>query len=738
MKKLNNKVWSEILYGILSGVISLILAYIIFDLKHIDLNVPFTYVGDAMDTLKVAQNFITGGGRFLFPNMGAPGMVTTENIPDICTIQYFCMWLLSFVIKRQGLLVNVYYLLTFVTISASTTISLRILRNSVGLSILGGILYAFLPYHFLRGESHIFLSTYAMVPLTCVLTIWMMNGELNFNNFKNNKNRIFIAIIIALYIGFNNTYYIYFAGILMSFSTIVNFIKNRDWVILKNNIKLLLITIVSIVINLIPYFIARFENLKYGLEGTRTLRDVELYSLKFSQLVLPIQNHRIDLFAKIRQAYDNSVSISINENIGSTLGIFMSIGLILSIFIIMCVRKHEDDNIISCAILNVFILVLASVGGISSIIVFILKDFRCYNRLSVFVAFYSLVTIIYYLESILMKIPKDYFRKIIIILIGCISILDITPKSYIQKDAVDYNSNNYYMHEDFIRDIENITPKESMIFQLPFIGSNYHTGYKKMGVYQQFYPFIHSTKLKWSYRAQSGSTAEKWQKKIASLPTEQMLKYLASVKFSGIYIDCDGYEDDEADKLIDDIARITNVQPIYSNNRRLVYFYLDKYMEELRNSFDKQEQLIYSNWENMGYTLLQQKQTNLNVSDKFYDILLDGWSNIEDWGVWSDGNNASIGFCILEKHDIEVDMKFEKIIDPLEFDILVNNRKIGEYSITNNQDSLKFSINKDILEETNNLFNINIEFQIKNPKSPNEYDNRLLGIGLKELNISIK
>ena len=46
-------------------------------------------------------------------------------------------------------------------------------------AIFAALLYTFLPYHFVRGEHHLFLAAYFTVPLAVLMTLWVAAGTAN-------------------------------------------------------------------------------------------------------------------------------------------------------------------------------------------------------------------------------------------------------------------------------------------------------------------------------------------------------------------------------------------------------------------------------------------------------------------------------------------------------------------------------------------------------------------------------
>ena len=744
----------EIAYILISGIISLIAAYIFLDLKHSDLRVPFAYDGDGLGGLYAAQNLITGNGVFLYPNMGAPGTFTFINSLGIAHIHIFWVWVFSLFIKEAGLLVNLFYLSTFITISIAATATLRTLKIDPYFSIFGGVIYSLLPYHFYRGTNHIYLSTYAIVPLSCLLILWIINGEITFGkfNFRDGNllknivhaipNKTLISIIIAIFIGLTNPYYMFFSCLGMVFAIAWNFLEEKNIRKAISASLILLVVLTTMVILLIPFFLARFKGVMPESQiFNRQKVDIEIFYLRFAQLILPIIGHRLNFLAKIRDYYENNISLfPYHENVSSSLGLFLSIGLIISIFIALSKRfkNFENKNINNSAILIVFIIILGIQGGVSSFIAFFVSSFRCYNRLSIFIAFYSFFIISYYLDNFLLKLKiKKVTKVLFIITIGLISILDLVSN----KEFYDIKQNpeKYYSDKDFIKKIEEITPAGSMVFQLPFAPLTVYSVFK-IEPYGQFVPFIHSNSLRWSVRPQGNSACEKWQRITSGSPTEEMLKYLGGVGFKGLFIDSFGYNEKDYAELTNNIIKATGVKPIINSNERLEYFYLDEYFNNLKNNFNKIDTMVYSNWSDNRFSIILKTNTDYTISNLFErGIFLSGWSNLEDWGIWSEGSNAQLEFNLREKKDFLLKIDIMAFPDPTYFSVNVNGRKIADYSVKGKYENstLTIPVMKDYLAmNENELYPVDIRINIKNPQSPGNYDIRKLGIGIMDFSIN--
>jgi len=122
------------------------------------------------------------------------------------------------------------------------------------------------------------------------------------------------------------------------------------------------------------------------------------------------------------------------------------------------------------------------------------------------------------------------------------------------------------------------------------------------------------------------------------------------------------------------------------------------------------------------------------ASNSFGGKLLSGWSGIEQWGVWSEGNTAQLRFSLQEKKEILLKLNFNVFPSPTNFSININGIKIGEYTFESafkdeGVYQIAIPVQIDYLEEKDGVFPIIVQFDIKNPAMP-EGDPRMLGIGL--------
>lgn len=117
--------------------------------------------------------------------------------------------------------------------------------------------------------------------------------------------------------------------------------------------------------------------------------------------------------------------------------------------------------------------------------------------------------------------------------------------------------------------------------------------------------------------------------------------------------------------------------------------------------------------------------------------LISGWSHLEDWGVWSLGNQAEVSALLPEGNTLRFHVRSFIPNDSFKqsVDIFIDGRLIGSI------DFEKSSQNRvvDFKWPDGIAGNVNIKFNIKNPISPYEYgvseDTRKIGLGLTSISV---
>ena len=620
----NNKLKTILIY--LAGVILCIfILIIIMKLWNADLRIPFSYSGDTIETSARIKFFTEDSGYLINSRIGAPFGTNLAEVPFFDNVSFVILKILSLFFNDFGTILNIYFLLTFPLITISSIFVFRQFNFSTIPSIVGALLFTFLPYHFYNGEYHLNLSGYYVVPLIILVCIWIARGELTipnsaslenekssfnnnksyFNNNKNffnndrtsfNNNKIWYSVIIAVLVGCTYWYYIYFALFFIFIAGTYHFFNNNSplnnapnkWVFLLFGGIILASSLInnSQILGNIVTPGSPSEEIVHTIESS------EMYGMKITQLLLPITGHRVSLLAHLKNRYNDNFPL-INENDYSTLGIIGALGfmvLIINIFLLQSQKyllkfEKNRDLINILSIFTIFAILFGTIGGFGDLIFLFFKSTIKYNCISIFIAFFSIFGIVmlcdyWFKRYNSLKIKAILSIALVIILI--IGILDQTTTSFIPK--YDILKIEFENDHNFVSNIEKTVPPSSSIFQLPYTPFPNYYSTAKMNNYDSLKGYLHSKTLKWSYGSTTGRYGDYWLQKISSLPLDNMVSTITIVGFQGVYIDTYGYADNGI-SIVSQLQNITRVEPIISNDKRLYYFDLNTYQQQLKKTY---------------------------------------------------------------------------------------------------------------------------------------------------------
>jgi phosphoglycerol transferase len=527
---------------------------------------------------------------------------------------------------------NIFFLLTFPLTTVFTLFVLRQFKISPLPAIVGSLLYAFIPFHFLRGEGHLLLSSYFLIPLVVLITFWIFDGDFLLDSVKNElrkgsivsifNKKTLISLLVCIGISSVFVYYPFFSCFFILIAGVCSTISNKKLTPFFNACLLIGIIVLFLFAFNLPSFQYQLHNGKNLEVAIRGPAESEIYGLKVVQLLLPVNDHRIPIFAQFSHTYA-STSPLINENSYATLGLIGSIGfiiLLLALYYQLFTKSIKKDNEIFkkikyLSVLNLSAVLLATVGGIGTVFAYLFfPEIRAYNRISIFIAFFCITAIMMLLDFLLQKYSQNKIKKYAIV--GCILIVlffgiyDQTSERFVP----DYkNIKEMFMNDDhFVKDIEKTYPQDTRVFQLPYVPFPENPPVNGMSDYDHFRAYLHSANITWSYGAMKGREGDQWQREVVKKSLDKMLEDLSFSGFNGIYLDSYGYPDN-AKEMISGLSSALKTSPIVSENKRLYFFDMTDYnrlkfltsteFERYKNQF---QNLVKLDWQD-GCSDLEEK-----------------------------------------------------------------------------------------------------------------------------------
>lgn len=576
---------------IISYIIPLVICVglLIWSLKlyNADLHAPFSFGGDALYTYAITKTVIENGWVWHNNALGAPYGLDNYDYPSFNLLDILIIKIISFFSSDAFFVENLLYLVTYPLTTLTSLIVLRQFNINYAYSALGSLLFTFVPYHILRLYlDHFNAASYYVIPLMVMVLLWIYCNELVLLNSSKNRKMI-ASILICILAGSCFKYYPYIFCIFLLIMGVLASVKSWKKTPIFVSALLIISVVLVVLINYMPVIIYDYQNgSNFGVIA-RQPADSETYGLKIIQLLLPIYGHRIPLFSEMAEYYDHTAPL-INENASSSLGFIGSFGfiiLIAYIFFKICGAGIKLDGFLSdrlstvlngLCLLNLSAILFATIGGFSSVIAYAaIPLFRSMNRMSIFIAFFSIFGFLILLQAVSEKILYNKHLKYDILICSmafvllAVGIFDQTSNFYIPTYSSLKVEN--LKDEQFIANIESQMPKNAMIFQLPYAPFPEYPSINKMDYNSHLRAYLHSRDMRWSYPAMRGRPGDTWQKLLKNMPVQDMVKTLSLTGFAGIYIDSYGFEDGGA-KILSNITSILQTKPLISDNGRLYFF----------------------------------------------------------------------------------------------------------------------------------------------------------------------
>jgi phosphoglycerol transferase len=576
---------------ITAAILSALILCFLLKLWRADLHVPLHYNGDALIHTMFIKTIVDHGWYWQNPRLGAPGGLEMYDVPAVDNSAAVVLALIGLFAKDPFLILNIFYLLTFPLVTISALYVFRQLNLSYATSLFGSLAYTFLPYHFMRGESHLFLAAYYFIPLVVLVLLWVASDQLTRARFGLilRSPKFVLSIVVCVLVGSNGIYYPFFACFLLLVAGLSAAFVKRSLKPLGPAVLLVAITFAVVLVNFAPTIIYTYKHGPTGV-ASRSLAGPEIYSLKISQLLLPITGHRVGRLRALKDLYNRNTVFT--EGDAAALGFVGSIGFLFLLAQLFLRRSERNALLADLSVLNIFAVLLATIGGFGSLFaLFVSPAIRSYNRISVFIAFFSVLAVVLGLEWFyLNRVKPGRGRIVFYVALGVLFIaaaFDQTSTVYVPQYA--QITSEFKSDEDFVHAIDSSLPDGAMVFQLPYVPFPEHPPVNKMVDYDHLRGYLHSPDLRWSYGTMKNRAGDRWLKQIAALPVDQLVQSLAFAGFNGIYLDRNGYSDGEAAALETQLRGLLQTAPSESENHRLVFFNTTEYNARLRQKYSDGE-----------------------------------------------------------------------------------------------------------------------------------------------------
>ena len=559
---------------------------------------PLAYAPDAPYYLMLTKGLVDHGSYLRIPNLGWPFSLQLYDNPESGdNLQLALLRGLGFFLRDAVLTMNVYYLLTFVAVSLAAWFVLRRLGVSRLVAAVVAILYSFLPYHFARGEAHLLLSGYFMVPIATLLILQVLSDDPPFTARRDLpgprwrlalwSRRALPWFLACAALGSTGPYYAFFAVLLLAAVVVVDLLARRNWRRAASGAVAAGVVLVVLLLNLSPSFLYWLSHGQNNQAIPRGISETEVNGLRVAELVLPRVDHRIGAFADAQRKSDRFSPVATSER-GQQLGLVGALGFVgLLVFTLSrLLRRRSDDESRGppplgtrveigkrLGLLTIVAVVVGTVSGIALIISALgVRYIRSYNRISVFIAFFALIAVAFALDWVVARVPRWHGRAVVAAAV-CVAVLAVGVFDQTSSaDIPDYKALERAWNSDdvFMHGIERDLGKGAAVFEMPYVFFPEAGSIVGTGPYDQVRGWLHADSLRWSWGSVRGRDGD-WQGALVRLQAPEALDALTAVGFTGLMIDRAGYEDHGA-RIEAEYTSTLGREPRVSPDGRLVFY----------------------------------------------------------------------------------------------------------------------------------------------------------------------
>ncbi|MGH2914605.1 MAG: hypothetical protein ACRDMX_06435 [Solirubrobacteraceae bacterium] len=576
-----------------------------------DLTVPLRYSkgDDTKFYLMLIKGIIDHGWVLTNHSLGAPFGQQLYDYPQ--TVDLLNLLLLKGVawpFPQIGVVINLFLLLTFALDAGSAYLVLRRLCVSAPAAAVCAVLFAVLPYHFFRSDSHVFLSSYWSLPLTAYLFVSIVGGEPVLTRRRGSRSwltrRSIGTVVMCIVIGSTGLYYAVFGFVLLLGATLLAAIARRGRAAVALGAVACAVVVAVLTINLAPTLIYDAgHGSNHIVQHTADAGDD--LALSPSYLLLPPLHDRIAPLAQITQRYAAATpphgyceqcfeSIGTVGDIGFVWLVVISIGAIAGAPLM--VRRRA--TLLRCAAGIGVCLAVATTGAISSLTrVFVSGDIRAWNRMSVLIAFFALVAVGVLLDALRARLRDGRAAGlfwVVGVIVLAFGIADQTSPVFVPNYARD--ASEFRADGSFVAQIARRLPPRAEIFQMPYVpfpegyqpfldpGQTTPYSYPLAFEYEEVALYLHSHGLRWSYGSMKGRATD-WEAQLAYKPASAAVEGVAAAGFDGLVVDLRGYPGALGVRLAGELRTLlSGAAPVRSSDGELLFYDLRPLARRLRSS----------------------------------------------------------------------------------------------------------------------------------------------------------
>ncbi|HSB88227.1 MAG TPA: hypothetical protein VLD86_18070, partial [Ilumatobacteraceae bacterium] len=524
---------------------------------------PWTRGGDADFYLMLARGLGDHGSYLHNSHMGWPFGQNLADLPHGSdNLHLLVLRVLAVITGGPASAVNVFFIGTFAAVAFTSHLVLRRFGCSRVASGAGAFVYAFAPYHFLRGEGHLLLSGYEMVPVGVLLAFALLDDPAPLlrtdgrRGFDMRSRRTWLVVVAAIALASTGPYYFVFSMMLIVLAGSFHALTVRKWRPILSAALIVGVGVVAFAVNVSPSLLNVLRHGRNTMVAHRSPFETQIYGLKIFQLFVPREGHRIDVLDRAAKRSLGHEDFYTAES-GQQLGLLGALSLVMILLVgarRLAGRRggrsgDDSDELVASrlALLVVSCMLIGASGGISFLVSAAgLREIRAWNRISVVIAFFTVIGLAIAIDRAGRWLRHRYAsrpgraRRAPIALAALVVVIAFLDQG--GKDAPAYAAIHaqYTSDSAFFALVHDRLGAGAAVFNLPyqpFPEAHLRNG---VGEFDEAVGYIYEPTLNWSFGAMRGRVPD-YQAVLETQPTVDWMTSVASVGFSGIVLDRLGY-----------------------------------------------------------------------------------------------------------------------------------------------------------------------------------------------------
>lgn len=526
-----------------------------------------------------------------------PGGLDWHDFPFWDNFHFLVFRLLSLGTDKFWIVFDLDYFLSFPLTLLTSWIVFRQFKVSYLSSLFGSLLFTFLPYHFYHGFKHPFLA-YSIVPLSLLVPLWIWNGDVASLVFfkpgeKWFRSKTLWSLVICCLAGTvtGSLYYSFFSIFFILTAGIIKALASKKFAPFWISLFFSATVICAVMINLTPT-LNHIRSYGRNLETpARHFIEVEMDGLSLTQLLFPVNEHRVQALADAKAKYTDQTG-GMSDTATVALGFLGSFGFIFLILWLLTGgwKMPRASLIQGLAVLNISAVLFATRAGFGALFNFFgVAFFRSQYRAGIYIAFLSFFTLALVMDYISQKFKRSGIGRIlfagILFILILFGIYDQTTEGFVP--FYEQNRSEFLRDRNFFSSVESSLPPGASVYQLPYQAFPESPREYQMQDYEHLRGYLHTDSLKWSYGAMRGRASDLWQDSLSREPFEIFLEKISLLGFKGIYLDRNAYSPDVKGFESDLTSNFGT--PLQSNDGRMLFWNISLFQETLKRKYSEDE-----------------------------------------------------------------------------------------------------------------------------------------------------